>query len=149
MLFSRYICGTSPGTRWQGDWLTFCDHGYLDTQGFLTLTGRENRMIITSGLNVYPEEIETVLLSHPVVAEAVVVARPDDLRGERLEAVVRLVEDLKDPERILQRHCRQQVGAAKTPRKIHIWESIPLTAGGKPDIRRVTAELVSVLQKKG
>ena len=145
MLFSGYLCGAAPDTLWRDGWLTVGDHGFLNEHGFLTLTGRENRMVVTSGLNVYPEEIEAVLLDHPAVALAVVAGLPDRIRGRRLEAVVELagaqsgsrdgIEDL------LLRHCRERLVAGKVPKRIHIRENLPLTAGGKPDIQEISADL--------
>lgn len=141
MLFSGYLCGGSRDTRWQDGWLTVGDHGHLDEDGFLFLTGRENRMIVTSGLNVYPEEVEAVLEAHPAVALAVVVGLPDALRGERLEAVVKLAAPLVDTERALLQHCKARLASGKVPRKVHVSEDLPLTAGGKPDLRSVLARL--------
>ncbi|PVB60024.1 AMP-binding protein [Labrenzia sp. 011] len=142
MLFSGYICGEAPQTRWHDGWLTFGDNGFLDSDGFLFLTGRGNRMIITGGLNVYPEEVEAVLVDHPAVAVAVVAGLPDSVRGQRLEAVVQLCRPLTDPADVLQRHCRDRLAAGKVPRNFHIRESLPLTAGGKPDIQRIVSDLL-------
>ena len=141
LLFSHYICGTSPDTLWRDGWLTVGDHGFLDERGFLFLTGRENRMVITSGLNVYPEEVEAVLAEHPAVALAVVAGLPDQVRGHRLEAVVELGAPLAGAEQILLRHCRERLAPGKVPRHIHIRAKMPLTPGGKPDIRKVVADL--------
>lgn len=145
MLFSGYLCGASSDTLWRDGWLTVGDHGFLDETGHLTLTGRENRMVVTSGLNVYPEEIEAVLLDHPAVALAVVAGLPDKIRGRRLEAVVELAgpqagsrDGIEDQ---LLRHCRERLVAGKVPKRIHIREHLPLTAGGKPDIQEISAEL--------
>jgi long-chain acyl-CoA synthetase len=141
LLFSHYICGTAPDTLWQDGWLTVGDHGYIDDRGFLFLTGRENRMVITSGLNVYPEEVEAVLAEHPSVALAVVAGLPDRVRGHRLEAVVELSAPLADADQILLRHCRARLSPGKVPRHIHIQAKIPLTPGGKPDIQKTVADL--------
>ncbi|MCX2724683.1 AMP-binding protein [Roseibium salinum] len=141
LLFSGYICGHAPETRWQDGWLTLGDHGFVDAAGFLFLTGRENRMIITSGLNVYPEEVEEVLSAHPAVAIAVVAGLADKVRGQRLEAAVQLSLPLEDAETVLLRHCRAHLAAGKLPRKIHVRHRLPLTAGGKPDIQKIIAEL--------
>lgn len=141
LLFSRYLCGEDPQTLWRNGWLTFGDHGFMDTNGYLYLTGRANRMIITSGLNVYPEEVEAGLLSHPSVIAAVVVGLRDPVRGQRLEAAVQLKTPLVDAERALVGHCRSRLAAGKLPRRIHVLDEIPLTAGGKPDIQRVAADL--------
>ncbi len=149
MLFSGYICGASPLTRWQDGWLTFGDHGYLDADGFLFLTGRENRMIVTSGLNVYPEEIEAALCAHPAVAVAVVVGLSDRARGERLEAAVQLSSDLPEAEAFLQKHCKALLGTGKVPRRIKVVDRLPLTAGGKPDIQRITSDLSKEACKEG
>lgn len=141
LLFSGYLCGGSEDTRWRDGWLTVGDHGVLDKGGFLFLTGRENRMVVTSGLNVYPEEVEAVLSAHPAVALAVVVGLPDPVRGERLEAVVQLTGPVEETADALLRYCRERLASGKVPRKLHLRESLPLTAGGKPDIQRILTEL--------
>lgn len=141
LLFSGYLCGTAPDTRWQDGWLTVGDHGALDRNGYLRLTGRASRMIVTSGLNVYPEEIEAVLGAHPAVAVALVTGISDPVRGERIEALVELRQDLPAPERQLLAHCRIQLAKGKLPRKIHIRQHLPLTPGGKPDIQRIVSSL--------
>ncbi len=148
LLFSGYICGASPLTRWQGDWLTFGDHGYLDTDGFLFLTGRENRMVVTSGLNVYPEEVEAALCTHPSVALAVVAGLSDKVRGERLEAAVQLSCALPDAVSVLQRHCKALLGAGKVPKRIKVVVRLPLTMGGKPDIQRITDDLLKEMREE-
>ncbi|KZM51303.1 AMP-binding protein [Labrenzia sp. OB1] len=149
MLFSGYICGDAPDTRWQDGWLTFGDDGYLDSDGFLYLTGRGNRMIITGGLNVYPEEVEAVLADHPAVVSAVVAGLPDSVRGQRLEAVVQLSGPSADAARVLQRHCAARLAPGKVPRKFHIRETLPLTAGGKADIQQVVSDLLEDGSKEG
>lgn len=141
LLFSGYICGNDPQTRWCDGWLTFGDEGYLDDGGFLFLTGRSNRMLVTSGLNVYPEEVEAVLMSHPGVAIAVVVGLDDPVRGQRLEAAVQFDTKPEDAEGALLKHCRSKLSAGKLPRRIHVFDAMPLTAGGKPDIQCITREL--------
>ncbi|WP_306146322.1 AMP-binding protein [Roseibium sp. MMSF_3412] len=142
LLFSGYLCGNDPQTRWKDGWLTFGDEGYLDAHGWLFLTGRTNRMIVTSGLNVYPEEIEDVLMTHPSVAGAVVAGLEDPVRGTRLEAAVQLQEPVDNAGDMLLAHCRQRLAAAKLPRRIRVFERLPQTAGGKLDIQRVTDMMV-------
>jgi len=135
LLFSGYICGDASGTAWRGGWLSIGDHGLLDAAGYLYLTGRENRMVITSGMNVYPEEIEAALISHPAVRLAAVLGVRDALRGARLEAFVELGGVLDDPPRALARFCRNILGPGKCPKRFHIYDKLPLTAGGKPDLQ--------------
>lgn len=141
LLFSGYLCGNDPLTRWQNGWLTFGDEGYLDENGYLFLVGRTGRMIVTSGLNVYPEEIEEVLLAHPGVSSAVVTGLADSVRGQRLEAAVEIRALLPDFECELVRHCREHLAPGKWPRRFHLYERLPTTPGGKPDIQRIALEL--------
>lgn len=141
LLFHGYLIGASQVTRWKDGWLTVGDHGRLDENGFLFLTGRENRMIVTSGLNVYPEEVEAVLSSHPNILEAVVIGLSDPLRGERLEAVVKMAAAMEDAATELTRFCRTRMAPGKVPRAFHVRETLPTTAGGKPDIQRIIKDL--------
>lgn len=134
LLFDGYVCGGGSEIRRKGDWLTVGDHGNLDKEGFLYLAGREKRMLVTAGINLYPEEVETVLEAEPDVAEAAVFGLPDPVRGTRVVAVVRPEPDTSpDPQR-LRRRCLQAVGLAATPTRIEVITSWPLTAGGKPDL---------------
>lgn len=139
MLFDGYICGGGSEIARENGWLTVGDRGRLDENGFLYLAGREKRMIITSGLNIYPEEVEQVLLSHEKVALAAVVAKPDKVRGAVLIAVVQAHpgSDLNDG--ILRRHCLQHLGRARTPRAFLLLKELPLTAGGKIDLKQLEA----------
>ncbi|MHA7775466.1 class I adenylate-forming enzyme family protein [Roseibium sp. M-1] len=148
LLFDHYLCGAAPDTLWKDGWLTVGDHGFLDAAGFLVLTGRENRMVVTSGLNVYPEEVEAVLMDHSAVALAVVVGLADAVRGQRLEAAVELSASLDNPEIQLLRRCREHLASGKVPKKIHILQELPLTAGGKPDIQKIAAELAGGGKKR-
>ncbi|MEP2577395.1 MAG: AMP-binding protein [Roseibium sp.] len=143
LLFSGYICGTAPDTRRQDGWLTVGDHGFLDQDGFLFLTGRGSRMLVSSGVNVYPEEIENVLCGHPAVAAAVVAGLPDPVRGERLEAVVVLSAPLERADEVLMRACKDALAPGKHPRRIHLRASLTMTAGGKPDVRRIVEDLLA------
>ncbi len=136
MLFQDYACGGAPIARREG-WMSVGDHGALDARGFLTLHGREKRMLVTSGLNVYPEEVEAVLAAAPGVAEAVVFGRADGLRGVELVAAVRAAADAPAAAlaaATLRAHCRARLPGAKVPRRFVRLEAFPRTAGGKADL---------------
>ncbi|MBS7539245.1 AMP-binding protein [Ancylobacter lacus] len=136
MLFQDYACGGEPIARRDG-WMSVGDHGALDPRGFLTLHGREKRMLVTAGLNVYPEEVEAVLAGAPGVAEAVVFGRADGLRGVELVAAVRAVAapGTNGPDiAALRAHCRARLPGAKVPRRFVLMEAFPRTAGGKADL---------------
>ncbi|MBN8944012.1 MAG: AMP-binding protein [Rhizobiales bacterium] len=132
-LFMNYACGETADLLRQGDALSVGDIGYLDRQGFLHLVGRAARKIVTSAKNVYPEEIERVLESHPAVEAAAVLGVADIRRGERLVALVRLRPDLAVAGAALIAHARLALPLYKVPRLYAEVSDWPLTRSGKTD----------------
>lgn len=128
------------GSR-MGDLITLGDVGYLDDEGFLFLNGRQSDMIISGGVNVYPAEIESVLLAHPEVRDAGVIGIPDEEWGEAVHAVVQLYEPASEEqeERLLE-HCRKHLAAYKCPRSIEFRTELPRTEAGKLYKRRIRDE---------
>jgi long-chain acyl-CoA synthetase len=114
-----------------GDWLHTGDLGYFDEDGFLFIVSRKKELIIRGGYNVYPSEIENVLLAHPAVAEAAVVGIPDSRLGEEVMAVVirRPAMDLLESE--LLSYCRQRLAAYKCPRVFQFRSELPKNTLGK------------------
>jgi long-chain acyl-CoA synthetase len=100
------------------DWLYTSDLGRMDAEGYIFLTGRKKRMIITSGFNVYPREIEIVLCLHPAVLAARIVGKEDLLRGEIVKAIIVKKPSAEIEERELLRHCRTYLSSYKVPREI-------------------------------
>jgi len=99
-------------------WLHTGDLARIDEKGYVFLTGRKKRMIITSGFNVYPREVEIILDSHPAVKASQVVGKPDLMRGEIVKAlVVRQPNEAAD-ERAILKHCRTYLSSYKVPREI-------------------------------
>jgi len=99
-------------------WLATGDLARMDEDGYIFITGRKKRMIITSGFNVYPREVEDVLNLHPAVQEALVVGKEDLLRGETVKALVVKKPDVQLEERELLKHCRTYLSSYKAPREI-------------------------------
>ena len=126
-------------------WLHTGDIGRIDAEGYLYVLDRRDDLIITGGENVYPAEVEAVLLGHPSVAEAGVVGIADPEWGQRVVAVVRLASGATtaDTTETLRAHCRSHLGAFKVPREFRIVsEPLPRTASGKLQraaLRSVTA----------
>ena len=118
-----------------GDWLSVRDMGHLDAQGRLCLAGRQNRMIITQGKNLFPEELESVLSAHPGIAKASVLGVADALRGMKVVAVVQPESgysgELHAAE--LSAWCRDRLEAYKAPKRYFVCDDWPLTASGKTD----------------
>lgn len=112
-------------------WMHTGDMGRLDEDGFLYIVDRKKDMLICSGMNVYPREVEEVLYQHPKVAEAAVVGMPDELRGEVPVAFVAPVPGETLTEKELITFCRARLARFKVPRKIEIRDQLPKTATGK------------------
>jgi len=122
-------------------WYLPGDLGYVDQDGFVYITGREKDMIIRGGANVYPNEIESVLLSHAMVAEAAVVGAPSAEFGEEIVAFVTTREAI-DPAH-LRELCRTQLAPYKVPKDIRILGEMPRTNVGKIDKQRLRATLAN------
>ena len=114
------------------------DCGYLDADGFLFLVGRADRMLIVAGKNVYPEEVENVLLRHPVIRCVAVVNEQDDKRGQRLVAVLQCCDRQSLTRAELISHCRQYLPQYKVPRVYGVCNDWPLTRSGKIDTLALT-----------
>jgi long-chain acyl-CoA synthetase len=115
-------------------WTTLGDIGRVDDEGFLYLTDRKSFMIISGGVNVYPQEIENRLITHPRVADVAVIGAPDPEMGERVVAVVQPVDMAEaGPElaAALTAWCRAELSGVKTPRQIDFQAELPRHATGK------------------
>ncbi len=137
-LFAGYECGGGTDALWHDGWLTVGDHGWLDTQGYLYLAGREKRMLVTKGHNLYPEQLESWLEQHPAVARAVIVGIPDRSRGQQLVAVLEAVGGVEAVSTVsLRQHCQEQFGHRFLPRHWLWRREWPLLPGGKLDMPAV------------
>ncbi|HUH67195.1 MAG TPA: AMP-binding protein [Syntrophales bacterium] len=105
-------------------WLHTSDLARIDEDGYIFLTGRKKRMIITSGFNVYPREVEMVLDLHPGVKASMVVGKPDLMRGEIVKALIVKNPDVAVTEREITRHCRNYLSSYKVPRAIEFVHAI-------------------------
>jgi long-chain acyl-CoA synthetase len=105
-------------------WLHTGDLATIDDDGYIFLTGRKKRMIITSGFNVYPREVEIVLTMHPAVGESRVIAKPDLMRGEIVKAFIVKKGQLPVDEKEIMKHCRTYLSSFKVPREVEFVESI-------------------------
>ena len=115
-------------------WLYTGDIGQIDEDGDLFIVGRKKEMILVSGQNVFPIDIEEVLYTHPKVAEAAVIGVPDPKRGETVRAVISLKEGKILSEQEIKSFCREHMADYKVPRQIIFMDSLPKTASG--EIRR-------------
>lgn len=114
-------------------WLHTGDLGHLDADGFLYVVDRLKDLIIRNGFNVYPRDVEDVLLAHPDVAAAAVVGRADPQVGEEVVAFVQLRAGSAATPEDLVAHGREHLGATKYPREVRVVDAVPLTSVLKTD----------------
>jgi long-chain acyl-CoA synthetase len=113
---------------------TVGDVGHLDDDGFLYLTDRKSYMIISGGVNIYPQETENLLITHPKVMDAAVLGVPNEDLGEEVKAVVQLMPDVEpddEVERELIAFCQEHLARFKCPRSVDFVDELPRLPTGK------------------
>jgi long-chain acyl-CoA synthetase len=110
------------------------DMGHMDIDGYLVITGRKKELIIVSGLNVYPNEVEETLYHHPKVARAGVIGIPDRETGEAVKAFVQLKQGVEASKQEIIHWCRERISDYKCPTVIEFRDTLPVSVFGK--IRR-------------
>jgi long-chain acyl-CoA synthetase len=131
---------------WRGEpiadgWFHTGDVGRLDKDGYLTIVDRIKDVIIRGGYNVYPRDVEDVLLAHPAVSMAAVIGAPDARLGEEVVAFVSLVDGVSVTPDELVTFAKERLAAHKYPRQVRIIDAVPLTSVGKLDRKRLRAAL--------
>jgi acyl-CoA synthetase (AMP-forming)/AMP-acid ligase II len=124
---------TASVTNGRG-WRTLGDIGYLDDDGYLYLTDRQAHMIISGGVNIYPQEAENVLAGHPAVTDVAVIGVPDEEMGEAVRAVVQAADPAAagpELEGELLQYCRAELATYKCPRSIDFVTELPRDENGK------------------
>jgi acyl-CoA synthetase (AMP-forming)/AMP-acid ligase II len=116
---------------WEGGWLRTGDLGRLDTDGYLYIVGRKKEMVVRGGMNVYADEVEAVLQSHPEVVEAAVVGIPHEVLGEDVAAYVVLRPEATVSTAKLKTFAGERLADYKVPRQIHYLPALPRNPGGK------------------
>jgi fatty-acyl-CoA synthase len=115
-------------------WRTLGDIGYLDSGGYLYLTDRKAHMIVSGGVNIYPQEAENLLAGHPAVADVAVIGVPDVEMGESVKAIVQPVDPASAGPELkveLLAYCRSQLATYKCPRTVDFTDALPREPNGK------------------
>ena len=103
----------------------------MDEEGFFYIVDRKKDMIVSGGENIYPREIEEVLMGHPLVADVAVVGEPDKLWGESVKAVVVRKKGASLTEQEIIEYCKAHLASYKKPRKVDFVDALPRNASGK------------------
>jgi long-chain acyl-CoA synthetase len=123
---------------WNEGFFTVGDAGYLDADGYLFLCDRKADMIISGGVNIYPAEIEAVLIEHPAVVDCAAFGIPDDDWGEQVKGVIQLAETaLETKADEVLAFCRERIAGYKCPKSIDIVAELPRDPNGKLYKRRL------------
>ena len=114
-------------------WLYTGDIGLLDKEGYLKIVDRKKELILCSGFNVYPSDVENILSRHPAILEVAVIGVPDEYRGESAKAFVILKSQFvgKVSEEEIIDWCRENMASYKRPRAVEFRETFPKSAAGK------------------
>ena len=112
-------------------WLHTGDLGHVDAEGYLYITDRKKDMIISGGFNIYPQEVEQVLWTHPAVSDCAVIGVPDEKWGEAVKAVVELKPNKKVTPEELIALCKEKLGSVKSPKTVDITSALPRSTNGK------------------
>jgi acyl-CoA synthetase (AMP-forming)/AMP-acid ligase II len=115
----------------RGGWMHTGDAGCFDAEGYLYIRDRVKDMIVSGGENIYPREIEEVLLQHPAVADAAAIGVPDDRWGESVKAIVVLREGQQASAEDILQHSRGRLGGFKQPRSVDFVAELPRNPSGK------------------
>jgi long-chain acyl-CoA synthetase len=121
-------------------WFYLGDIGHLDEDGYLTIADRKKDMIVAGGYNIYPAEVDQVLMLHPDVMEACTIGIPDEYRGETVKAYVVPVAGKTLAADTLTAYCKENLAAYKVPTGFRIVDELPKTAVGKL-LRRAVREM--------
>jgi len=132
--FEYYKDQNKTGSSYRGDYFTLGDMGYFDDDGYLFLTGRSAELIISGGVNIYPQEIDSEIHKHPAVFDVCTIGVPNDEWGEEVKTIVQLEPGIQPSETLtadLINWARERLANFKCPRTIDYAIELPRSDAGK------------------
>jgi long-chain acyl-CoA synthetase len=138
--FTYFKDGDKTDRSYRGEYFTLGDVGYMDDDGYLYLTDRSADLIISGGVNIYPAEVDAVLMVHPAVADAATLGVPDDEWGESVRSVVELRPGCEPTSALADEmiaFCRERLAPYKCPRAVDFVDELPRQDNGKIYKRRL------------
>jgi long-chain acyl-CoA synthetase len=127
-----------------GDWFLTGDIGVIDEDGYVRIVDRKKDMVVVSGFNVYPNEVEDVLAGHPAVLEAAVIGVPDDAAGEAVKAFIVRADPGLDTDAV-RAFCKEHLTAYKVPKLVEFRDELPKSNVGKILRKELRAEQMAQL----
>ena len=140
--FQYYKDTEKTNSSYRGEYFTLGDMGYFDEDGYLFLTGRSAELIISGGVNIYPQEVDSEMLKHPQVLDVCTIGVPNEEWGEEVKSVIQLHTDIKPSPELtdkLKEWAHDRLAAFKCPRTIDYVDELPRSAAGKIQRRVVRA----------
>ncbi len=144
--FEYFKAPEKTESAYRGDFFTMGDMGRIDAEGYLFLTGRSAELIISGGVNIYPAEVDDVLLQHPAVGDVATIGVPDDEWGEQVKAVVLPAAGIAPDDTLaneLMAFCRERLAHYKCPRSVDFAMELPRLDSGKIQRRKVRERYAS------
>ncbi len=132
----------------QGGWFHTRDMARMDEDGYVYIIDRKSDMIISGGYNIYPREVEAVIMMHPDVREAAVFGVPDNLWGEAIKAVVVLREGARVASTVIIQYCKDHLASYKKPSSVDFVKEIPKNENGKVDRRLLKAPFWKKVERR-
>ncbi|HEX7166784.1 MAG TPA: AMP-binding protein [Acidimicrobiales bacterium] len=132
--FQYFKDQTKTASSFRGEYFTLGDVGYMDDDGYVYLTDRTANLIISGGVNIYPAEVDAVLLQHPAVGDAATIGVPNDEWGEEVKAVVELQPEVEATPGLAEEllaFCRERLAHYKCPRTLDFIDELPRQDNGK------------------
>lgn len=137
VMMGYYNCPDATAKILKNGWVNTGDLSTLDSRGHLTVKGRSKDLIIHKGFNIYPQEIENILLAHPMVLRAAVIGKEDSASGQIPVAFVALKFPVEGIEKGLQELCANNLAQYKIPRKFICMDDLPMSSTGKIDKKQL------------
>lgn len=138
---SFFIDSEKSSSYFKDGWFYPGDLGYYDSDGYLYLSGRSKDIIIRSGINIYPAEIENLLISHPMVNDVAVVPWPSKIRGEEIAAFIIPIDKKSFKKNDIIDYCSKKISRYKIPRDIFLLDEFPKNSVGKILKNKLTEQL--------
>ena len=132
--FSYFRDDAKTASSFRGDYFTLGDVGYMDEDGYLFLTDRSANLIVSGGVNIYPAEVDAVLIEHPIVGDVATIGVPHDDWGEEVLSVVEVQPGVQPSEQLageLIAFCRERLAHYKCPRRVEFIDALPRQDNGK------------------